>query len=249
MSINQTLSSNMLVEVAYAGSKGTKLAERVNINQAVLPDPSNITPIVTRRPFPNFGDILSANWQENSNYNALQTRLERRFSGDFSFLIGVHVVEGNRHGVPRDGGSWHQNAYRLRDDRGNSDFDVRQRLTVSVIYQLPFGRGKNSLAESGGVVNAIIGGWSANMIGSFMTGNFFSVTVPGDRANVGGYPFQRANRTCDGNLPRGDRTITATSIRPVFSLRRLERSATEAAISWRFRVLTTGMFRSSKRLI
>ena len=40
-----------------------------------------------------------------------------------------------------------------------------------------------------------------------MTGNYFSVTVAGDRANVGGFPFQRANRTCDGNLPRDQRTI------------------------------------------
>ena len=125
MSINQTLGSNMLAEVSYAGSKGTKLAERVNINQAVLPDPSNITPIVTRRPFPSFGDILSANWQENSNYNALQTRLERRFSGNLSFLIGYtwsKAIERHRVGAVA---SWHQSAYRLRDDRGNSDFDVR----------------------------------------------------------------------------------------------------------------------------
>jgi hypothetical protein len=43
-----------------------------------------------------------------------------------------------------------------------------------------------------------------------MTGNYFSVTVTGDRANVGGYPFQRANVAvpgCDGNLAHGNRTI------------------------------------------
>ena len=44
LSLNQTLAPNLLLEVAYAGSKGTKLAERVNINQARLPDPTNITP-------------------------------------------------------------------------------------------------------------------------------------------------------------------------------------------------------------
>ena len=50
-------------------------------------------------------------------------------------------------------------------------------------------------------------GWQVHGIASFNTGNTFSVTVSGDRANVGGFPFQRANRTCDGNLPRGDRTF------------------------------------------
>ena len=207
LSINQSLTSNTLLEVAYVGSIGSKLTERVNINQARLPDPSNITPIVTRRRFAGFGDILSANWQENSNYNALQTRLERRFSKDVSFLIGYTWSKAIDTASRGSGGSWHQNAYRLRDDRGNSDFDVRHRLTASGVWQLPFGTGKQFLNDKGGFVNAILGGWSTNFIASFMTGNFFSVTVAGDRANVGGFPFQRANRSCDGNLPRSDRTI------------------------------------------
>src|SRR5262249_385934 len=133
-------------------------------------DPANISPIVTRRPFPNFGDILSANWQENSNYNALQTRLERRFSRGISFLAGYTWSKAIDTASRGSGGSWHQNAFRLRDDRGNSDFDVRQRLTASGIYQLPFGKGQKFLANSGGVVNAIVGGWSTNVIASFMTG-------------------------------------------------------------------------------
>jgi len=206
--IEQQLTSNLLLEVAYAGTIGRKLTERVNINQAALPsNPAAITPINSRRPYPGFGDILSANWQENSNYNALQTRLERRFSNNMGFLVGYtwsHSIDTASRG---SGGSWHQNAYRLRDDRGNSDFDVRQRLTGSYMYQLPFGRGGKFLPNASGLLNVVVSGWSVNTIASMMTGNFFSVTVAGDRANVGGFPFQRANRTCDGNLPRGDRTI------------------------------------------
>jgi hypothetical protein len=105
------------------------------------------------------------------------------------------------------GGSWHQNAYRLRDDRGNSDFDVRHRLTASGVFKLPFGKGRRFLGNTGGLLNALAGGWSTNFIASFMSGNYFSVTVAGDRANVGGFPFQRANRSCDGNLARSERTI------------------------------------------
>ena len=208
LSLEQSLARNLLLEVAYAGNKGTKLAERVNINQAHLPpDPSNISPILNRRPFPSFGDILSANWQENSNYNALQAKLERRFVGGFSLLTAYTYSKAIDTASRGSGGSWHQDAYHLRNDRGNSDFDARHRLTSSLIYDLPFGRGKRFLSGSGGVVNAVVSGWSANTIASFMSGNWFSVTVAGDRANVGGFPFQRANTTCDGNLPRDQRTI------------------------------------------
>jgi outer membrane receptor protein involved in Fe transport len=207
LSVEQSLARNLLLEVAYAGNKGTKLAERVNINQAYLPNPSNISPIVNRRPYPNFGDILSANWQENSDYNALQAKLERRFVGGLSFLVGYTYSKAIDTASRGSGGSWHQDAYHLRNDRGNSDFDARHRLTSSLIYDLPLGRGKRFLSNAGRLGNAIVSGWSANTINSFMSGNWFSVTVAGDRANVGGYPFQRANATCDGNLPRGRRTI------------------------------------------
>lgn len=207
LSLNQTLTDSLLLDVAYVGSKGTKLAERVNANQARLPDPDNPAPIATRRPFPNFGDILSAKWQENSSYNGLQVGLEKRMSSGLSFLLGYtwsHSIDTASRG---SGGSWHQNAFQLRDDRGNSDFDVRQRFTFSYIYELPFGRGRKYLPGSNAIVDGVLGGWSLNGITTFMTGNWYSVTVAGDRANVGAFPFQRANRSCDGNLPRGERTV------------------------------------------
>ncbi|MEO8131029.1 MAG: TonB-dependent receptor, partial [Bryobacteraceae bacterium] len=200
--IERQLASNLLLEVAYVASKGTKLAERVNINQGYLPaDPKNISPLVSRRPFPGFGDILSANWQENSNYNALQSRLERRFASGFTFLASYtygHSIDTASRG---SGGSWHQNAHSLRTDRGNSDFDVRHRFVASGLYQLPF------KTPGHAILNRVVSGWAVNAILTLQTGNYFSVTVNGDRANVGGFPFQRANASCDGNLPRGERTI------------------------------------------
>jgi hypothetical protein len=137
----------------------------------------------------------------------LQARLERRFSGGVSFLLGYtwsHSIDTASRG---SGGSWHQNARRLRDDRGHSDFDVRHRFTYSYVYQLPFGRGRRFLSHVGPAADRLVAGWAVNGIASFMTGNYFSVTVAGDRANVGGFPFQRANRRCDGNLSRDQRTI------------------------------------------
>jgi len=216
--IQHSFGSNWLAEAAYAGNKGTKLDERVNINQAYLPNPAAITPITTRRPFPSFGDILSTNFQENSDYSALQTKLERRFSGGLSILAGytyAHAIDTASRG---SGGSWHQNAHLLRQDRGSSDYDVRHRFTASWLYELPFGHGRQFLGAEKGVVDKLVGGWSVNGIATFMTGNYFSVTVPGDRANVGGFPFQRANRSCDGNLAHGDRTINRYFDTSCFSL-------------------------------
>jgi hypothetical protein len=193
--------------VAYAGSKGTKLAERAAVNQAVLVNPAAPLSSTARRPFPNFGDVESTNWQENSSYNALQTRFERRFSGGVNFLGAYtwsHSIDTASRG---SGGSVHQNSYALRADRASSDFDVRHRLSASLVYDLPFGRNKRFLSSLGTIGNRIVGGWSVNIISAFMTGNYYSVTVAGDRANVGSGVIERANRSCDGNLPHSDRTI------------------------------------------
>lgn len=124
-----------------------------------------------------------------------------------SFLIGYmrpHSIDTASRGC---GGSWHQNARRLRDDRGNSDFDLRQRLTACHVYEPPFGKGRRYLSNSSSVVDAIVGGWSVNGIATFMGGHPFSPRTAGDRSNVGAFPFNRADRSCDGNLPRGQRTI------------------------------------------
>lgn len=90
---------------------------------------------------------------------------------------------------------------------GHSDFDVPQRLTASYVYELPFGRGSRYLSNSSPAVDAILGGWSVNGIATSMTDNWFSPRAAGDRSNVGAFPFNRRDRSCDGNLPRWQRTI------------------------------------------
>jgi hypothetical protein len=50
-----------------------------------------------------------------------------------------------------------------RDDRadwGRSSFDVRHNLTISHLLEVPVGRGRAVLGDAGGIVNALVGGWS-----------------------------------------------------------------------------------------
>jgi hypothetical protein len=120
-----------VLEVAYGGSMGHSLDERLNINQAVLPDPANPTAIAQRRPFPAWGDILSFNYPDKSNFHSLQTRLERRLSKGVSLLASytwAHAIDTASRG---SGGTQHQDIRNRCADRGNSDFDVRHRFALS----------------------------------------------------------------------------------------------------------------------
>ncbi len=212
LGVQHTFGNSLLTELAYVGSLGRRLAERIQINQAVPPpDPSNPTPIAQRRPFSGWGDILSFNYGEKSNYNGLQFRAERRFSQALSFLASYtwsHSLDTASRG---SGGTWHQDIRNREADYGNSDFDVRHRFSFSYTYELPIGRGRRFVSKGSGALDKLVEGWSVNGITTFMTGNYENIVVSGDRANTGGFPFQRANLnpTCMnyGNLPRGQRTI------------------------------------------
>lgn len=58
---------------------------------------------------------------------------------------------------------------------GDSSFDVRQRLAVSALYELPFGRGKAFGNNTNGVANQFIGDWHLNNIIDTQTGTPFQI--------------------------------------------------------------------------
>jgi outer membrane receptor protein involved in Fe transport len=202
--VQRRLGGSIVAEAGYIGSHGLHLADRVNINQAVPPpNPANPTPLASRRPFPDWGDILSFNYGEQSSYNGLQTRLEKRFSRGLSLMAGYtwsHSIDTSSRGA--GAASWHQDVRNLHADRSSSDFDVRHHFVLSYTYELPFGKGRwEKLAR----------GWGINGITTLLTGNYETVRVVGDRANTGGAPYQRGNISpgCanNGNLPRSSRTV------------------------------------------
>jgi outer membrane receptor protein involved in Fe transport len=211
--VQRRLGGSILAEAGYVGSHGLHLADRVNINQAVPPaNPTNPTPLASRRPFPDWGDILSFNYGEQSSYNALQTRLEKRFSGGLSFMAGytwAHSIDTSSRGA--GAASWHQDVRNLHADRGSSDFDVRHHFVLSYTYSLPIGKGRRWFGSAGGGWDRLVGGWGVNGITTLLTGNYETVRVVGDRANTGGAPYQRGNISAgcadNGNLPRSDRNI------------------------------------------
>jgi hypothetical protein len=72
-------------------------------------------------------------------------------------------------------------------ERGNSDFDVRHRFTLSYIYELPFGRGKRLLGDASGALNQVVGGWQIAGITTISSGNWFTaLDANGDFANSDG---------------------------------------------------------------
>ena len=139
------------------------------------------------RPNQQFGTVTYIDAGGDSYYHAMQATLRKRF--DRGLLLGFAYTYGKSiddqsvdpvgassgGGLSTTNSRTPTNIRNWRGERGRSDFDRRQVLTTSMVYELPVGHGKTFDAKNG-IINNIIGGWSMNGIFTAMTGEPFSVT-------------------------------------------------------------------------
>ena len=189
--LERGLGKDTVLEVTYAGSKGTKLFTFYNGNQA---DPSAdpAAPYAPRRPVPLIDTGINLFKSDGgSKYNSLQSRLEKRFTHGFSLLVTYTYSHAQDNASNANLGSQNNDAFRWFKDpqleKGNASFDVRHRFTASYIYELPFGRGKSMLGSAHGAEQQIVGGWQVAGITSVSSGNWFTpIDSNGSFANSDG---------------------------------------------------------------
>jgi hypothetical protein len=206
--IQREIAHNILLEVGYVGNSAHKLTGRSLVNQAVLDvDPTHPTPVINRRPNPNIGDVSMIEALDNSNYHSLAAKLNKRFSNGLS-LLGAYTyskamgIGGALYGDQ----SRQQSGYDRAAEYAPLEFNQTQRLTVSWIYELPFGKGKPFGSNLTGIGGAVAGGWSFQ--GAYTAHSGFPLTPSsGVSSNVGRQDLNRANRICNGNLSGGARTL------------------------------------------
>ncbi len=217
VSIQRELPLNFVIDVAYVGNRAKDLVLLADINQARVPLPGeNVAgTLQARRPIPNFGSISGVIPEGFSEYNALQVKLERRFSkglyllNSFTFSKvldnGSQVLEepnGNT-GTP-------QNFYDIAADRGIGAYDQPFNNTTSFVFELPVGRGRGLGKNLNPIVDGFIGGWTLTGIHTATSGQpiNFRASVASPVTNnlpsfLGGVAL-RPNIICDP-INRADR--------------------------------------------
>jgi hypothetical protein len=100
----------------------------------------------------------------NSTYNALQMKMEKRMSNGLTGIVAYAwskmISDGD---IQAGGGPGGQTFYNRRLEKAVADIDVPQALSVSFLYELPFGAGKRFLNYKG-VVGKLAGGWEFTAI-------------------------------------------------------------------------------------
>jgi hypothetical protein len=178
LGLQRQVTANLMVDVSYFGSKGTHLPNQININQPPAQSAVTATAAVNAlRPFPAFGNIIWYQSQGYSNFNSLQAKIEKRYSSGLNLLVsytyGKSLDDTPGFNGSNSSNAQPQNSRNLRAEYGPSDFDIRQRVAISAVYQLPFGRGKQLLTR--GIGSALAGGWQLSSIFSANAGRPFTV--------------------------------------------------------------------------
>jgi len=158
LGVTHAFTPDLSLEVGYVGDHGARLVGFSDINQC----PPNFTNSVVNNcvnpyasKFPYFSFINFMTNDVRSNYNSLQATLTKRMSHGLSLIAGYTYAHGLDNGSLNRFGLLPQNASNPGAEYGNSDFDVRHRLTITATYNIPGIKGFGQVLE-GWQINSIV---------------------------------------------------------------------------------------------
>jgi hypothetical protein len=188
------LPGNQALEVGYVGSQMRHLEQLRAVNEAT---PSPVGSIAERSPFPEFGRIQLVDNGGVGNYNALSLKLTKRFSAGLTYMLGYTYSKTLDTGSSirtHDGDTlFPQNSGCRACEYGLSSFHTGSRFVNSILYDMPFGKGRqHNIANA--VLNAVAGGWQISSIVTWQTGFPLTVLSGTDNTRTGA-GFDRPNAT------------------------------------------------------
>jgi hypothetical protein len=192
VTVERQFSSDVALRVTYAGMNTYRLGQTVDLNQ-VAPSTNSYDP--ARRPYPNWGRIMSSENLGFANYQALQTELNKHLSSGL-FFQASHTWAKNLGNAGGDAptvfspeviyGTPVADRYHLAANRGNIAGTRRQRILLNAIYQLPVGKDRPFLSTMNKAGDAVLGGWELSTVSLLQTGPYLTpITSPSyDTANL-----------------------------------------------------------------
>jgi hypothetical protein len=200
LNLERELSKGVLLQLAYVGTRGVKLAFLSNRNQPTQPldsnfescptptDPSCATGAPTNygrlyfSTVPNVGEIRTLDDGAWSISHGLQVKLEKRFSANWSMLNAYtwqHTMgqtEENEYLEPQD-------TYNLKAERGDNAPDYRHQFSSAWSYNLPIGP-KQRFWNAAGPTHWLTEGWQLNGIVAMHSGEAFTPLLSTDYTNT-----------------------------------------------------------------
>jgi hypothetical protein len=211
--VQREIVKDLVLDVAYVGNRGVHLMILADYNQATPNQPGQNLALQARRPISNFAYIEVAFGAGNSWYNGLQTKLEKRFSRGLyllnSFTWSKALDDAPGHLEAYNGDQTRVNFANIANDKGLSNYNQPLNDTVSLIWELPFGKGRQFGNSAGKLMQGALGGWEMTAIDTATSGLPVNLTYsPTSQFQVSTAPNYRPNVACDPVTPQGQRTTS-----------------------------------------
>ncbi|HEV2103031.1 MAG TPA: TonB-dependent receptor [Candidatus Acidoferrum sp.] len=178
LQVQRQIANNQSVSLAYVGTHGDRLTRNYDANQQLF-DAAPGTKL-----YPNLASITVQDNSGKSDYHALQAQYERRFTqglqitGAFTWSKTLDDSCGNLDACKP------QLYTDFGIERGLSNQDQDYALSASMLYELPFGKGKRFGGDVSRWVDYAIGGWQLNAIYALQGGTPFSITASGNPSST-----------------------------------------------------------------
>ncbi len=187
LQIEKQFGSNVLT-IGYVGNIGQHLPETINDINVPKPFDPDLNPAGSARPLSNLlGNLGGVGYLQSegvSNYHALQTSFQRRFTKglafDANYTYGKALSDITGFSAEGGGRSW-GNADPTRIGQleyGAAENDIEHRFAVSLNYEFQYGK------EFTGLKKRVLTGYHFNTIGVWQSGKPFDIVNGGSGVDV-----------------------------------------------------------------
>jgi hypothetical protein len=219
VTVQRQLTNSTTFEVAYVGEHGVKLQVLADLNQSAANavtatcNPSinsGCLTLAARRPIPTFTTIEESLSQGFLNYNGLQTKLEHRTGHGLyllnSFTWSRALDNASGHLDTPDGDNSRINLANPLGERGPSAYNQPLNDVLSIVYDLPYGKGRMFGGSARFLMQEALGGWQVTAINSASSGLPVNITYsPNSFQQVSPLLVQRPNLTGNPVIPKSKR--------------------------------------------
>jgi outer membrane receptor protein involved in Fe transport len=175
------LAAALAFEANYIGNVGRNNGHLVDYNTVE----GDLVDGTLNRLNPGFGGINFRAMNARSRYHGMQLQLNKRYTRGFTGQVAYTYGRTHDNGSDVQVGGVQMDAYRQDLEWAWADFDLRHRIVVNWLFELPW------FKESTGFTHALLAGWQVNGITQWQTGYPFNVTT--------GAPYPTGDYNADGN--------------------------------------------------
>ena len=218
VTLQKSIWAGWVGEAGYVGTLQTRQMGYTQLNWTPIGG-GNVGKLLNKK-FGRAADTRQVSPIGGSDYNSLQTRLEKRFSRGYSFALAYTFAKSiSDSGLDRSDSTLKiviPDYYAL--NRSISGLSRRHNLQMTNVWALPFGKGRQWLHQ--GVLSSVMGNWQTNSIFALQSGRPFSVTASNTSLNTVSDNTQRADQVKPevemlGGIGRGSAYFDPLAYKPV----------------------------------